>query len=87
MELVVLVDQEQLAHLVSKVHLDRRGHLVPQVTRDLKELQDHLALMAMMEHLEPLDLQVILVPQEVMGRREGEEKQDQRVFQAQLDLG
>lgn len=86
-ESVVLVDLEQLVHLASKAHQDHRVHQVPQVTRDLRDLQDHLALTAMKEPLEPLALQVILVPQDLMERKEGEESQDHMVFQAQLDLG
>lgn len=87
MESVVLVDLEQLVHQASKAHQDHRAHQVPQVTRDLRELQDHLAAAAMKEPLEPLALQVMLVPQDLMERKEGEENQDHMVFQAQPDLG
>lgn len=87
MELVVLVHQEALVHLDSKAHLDHRGHRVPQVTRDPRERQVHLALTATMEQLVPLELQVMPVPLELMARKGGEESLDLRVFRAHLDLG
>lgn len=86
-ELVVLVHQEPLAHLDSKAHLDHRGHRAPQVTRDPRELQVHLALTATTEQLVPLELQVMPVPLELMAREGGEERLDLRVFRAHLDLG
>lgn len=84
---MVLVHQEPLAHLDSKAHLDHRGHRAPQVTRDPRELQVHLALTATTEQLVPLELQVMPVPLELMAREGGEERLDLRVFRAHLDLG
>ena len=67
---MVLVHQEALVHLDSKAHLDHRGHRVPQVTRDPRERQVHLALMATTEQVVPLELQVMPVPLELMAKRE-----------------
>ena len=86
-ELAVLVDLEHLALLVSKDSLDHRDHLVPRVTRDQRDLQVLLAEMAMKVPPEPQELQVMLAPQDLVERRAGEERQDHRVFQAQLDQG